>query len=179
MAWSRTSSFLLPLPTWLPVLVTLLSPLTTITIVISKVFNRRAENAPNVLRSRIVSIIDQLHSVLLTVIATVALTYLFPDKILSCHLEQQWQSYFQAKDTQAIRAIQDGFQCCGLRSIHDRAWPFKDRNHGDNACEVQLGYHQSCLVPWSGQQQVTSWIVFAAAVLSWAVKVSSAGFMFV
>lgn len=158
-------------------MVTLLSPLTTITIVTNKVLSRRTANVPNTLRSRIVSIADQLHSVLLTAIATVALTYLFPDNILSCHLEQQWQSYFQAKDTQSIRAIQDGFQCCGLRSIRDRAWPFKDRNHGDNACEVQLGYRQSCFMPWSEQQQTASWMVFAAAALSWAVKVSFMGFL--
>lgn len=112
---------------------------------------------------------------MLSVIATVALAYLFPDNILACHLEQQWQAYFQAKSSQPIRAIQDNFQCCGFRSIHDRAWPFKDRTHGDDTCELQLGYHRSCLEPWGGQQQSASWMIFAAAVLIWAIKV---GFQF-
>lgn len=67
---------------------------------------------------------------------------------------------------------QDTNQCCGLRSVHDRAWPFKDRDHGDNACEMQLGYHRSCLTPWRVQQQNVSWMIFAAAALIWATKVS-------
>ncbi|EAW12945.1 uncharacterized protein ACLA_013820 [Aspergillus clavatus NRRL 1] len=127
--------------------------------------------APNSYRNAILMVMDQIHSVVATVIATIALTYLFPGDILSCRLEKQWQSYFQHKDAQAIRAIQDRFQCCGFRSTHDRAWPFKDRNHGDNACETQLGYQRSCYSPWQGQYQSASWMVFAAAALIWVMKI--------
>ena len=102
-----------------------------------------------------------------------ALAYLYPENILTCRLEQEWQEYFRSKDAQPIRTIQDEFRCCGFRSIHDRAWPFKDRTHGDDACEVQLGYGQSCLVPWMQQQQSASWMVFAAAVLTLLMKVSA------
>lgn len=173
LAWSRTSSLQLPSSAWPPAIVTLLSPLATIAIATGKLSDRNKTNGPNTLRGRIISIVDQLHSMLLTAIATIALTYLFPENVLSCHLDLQWQSFFQQKDTQSIRSIQDGLQCCGLRSTHDRAWPFKDRNHGDNACELQLGYSQSCFIPWSEHQRTTSWLVVAAALLSWAVKVSS------
>ncbi|KKK18718.1 hypothetical protein P175DRAFT_0504954 [Aspergillus ochraceoroseus IBT 24754] len=108
--------------------------------------------------------------------ATVALAYLFPENTLACHLESQWQSFFQSKNSPVIRTIQDRFQCCGFRSIHDRAWPFKDRDHGDNACELQLGYQRSCLGPWREQQQRVSWMVFVAAIAMLAVKV---GFVYI
>ncbi|EYE97012.1 uncharacterized protein EURHEDRAFT_410812 [Aspergillus ruber CBS 135680] len=171
LAWSRVSSSFLPLPSWLPVLATLLSPLTAAALAVSNTSSRNAANAPNLLWTRIASIVDQLHSVLLSAIASVALAYLFPDNILTCHLEQQWQAFFQSKNAHAIRTIQDTNQCCGLRSVHDRAWPFKDRDHGDEACETQLGYHRSCLTPWRAQQQNASWMIFAAAALIWAIKI--------
>ncbi|RHZ59255.1 uncharacterized protein CDV56_105769 [Aspergillus thermomutatus] len=136
-----------------------------------KVSSRYEEHTSSRRRNIILSIVDQLYSILSTVIATVALAYIFPENILSCRLEQQWQSYFRAKNAQAIRTIQDNLQCCGLRSTHDRAWPFKDRNHGDNACELQLGYPRSCLAPWQEQQRVASWMVFAAAVLIWTMRI--------
>lgn len=166
---------LLPLPTSIPVITTLLSPITILALIATKLFTpvaTRDTSTTNLYRWRILSVIDQIHSIASTIIATVVLTYLFPNSIFSCRLEQQWQSFFQARDATAIRAIQDTFRCCGLRSIHDRAWPFKDRDHGDNACELQYGYRQSCLVPWGSQQRVASWMVFTAAFLVWAVKVS-------
>lgn len=150
---------------------TLLSPLTAAALAVSNTTNRNAANARTTIWNRIASIADQIHSILLSAIASVALAYLFPDNILACHLEQQWQAFFQSKNAHAIRTIQDSNQCCGLRSVHDRAWPFKDREHGDNACELQLGYHRSCLAPWRAQQQNVSWMIFAAAALIWAIKV--------
>lgn len=172
LAWSCVSSSFLPLPSWLPVLVTLLSPLTAAALAVSNTSSRNTTNAPNPIWTRFASIIDQLHSILLSAIASVALAYLFPDNILVCHLEQQWQAFFQSKNAHAIRTIQDANQCCGLRSVHDRAWPFKDRKNKDNACEEQLGYHRSCLTPWRAQQQNASWMIFAAAALVLAIKVS-------
>jgi hypothetical protein len=116
-------------------------------------------------------IVEQFLTIVPVVIATLALTYIYPSRIVSCSLEQQWQSYFHTKDSRAIRTIQDGLQCCGLRSIHDRAWPFKDSTHGDNACELQFGYRRSCLDPWKETEQSIAWMVFTAAVLAFIVKV--------
>lgn len=73
----------------------------------------------------------------------------------------------------SIRTIQDQLQCCGLRSTRDRAWPFKDANHGDNACEGTTGYTQSCLQPWSEQERRVAVLVLVAAVLGWGIKVFS------
>ncbi|OKO91123.1 hypothetical protein PENSUB_13112 [Penicillium subrubescens] len=85
--------------------------------------------------------------------ATLALAYLFPDRILSCNLDQQWQGFFQSKNSHAIRSIQDELQCCGLKSLHDRAWPFKDQSHGDNAW---WRFMQMALAHLSGQRG--SWL---------------------
>ena len=164
---------LLPLPTWVPALATLNSPTTVLTLIATRIVFTRLNNdtARNYQWNTISGILNHAQTAISTIVATLALAYLFPDRILLCNLDQQWQGFFKSKNSQAIRSIQDEFQCCGLRSIHDRAWPFKDRTHGDNACELQLGYQRSCFAPWREYQQRTSWMVFAAAVLVLAAKV--------
>ena len=173
MSWARTAAVFLPLPTWVPAIATLISPIIIFTLIATRYFTRpsNSETPQNSRWSTISNILNQVQTVILTIVATVALAYLFPDRILSCNLDQQWQEFFHSKNSQAIRSIQDEFRCCGLRSIHDRAWPFKDRNHRDNACELQLGYQRSCFGPWREHQQRTSWMVFAAAVFVFVAKV--------
>ncbi|EED17969.1 hypothetical protein TSTA_117470 [Talaromyces stipitatus ATCC 10500] len=115
-------------------------------------------------------IADQSLTLLPVVIATLTATYVSPSDN-NCHLEQAWQEYYHNKDVNSIRTIQDQLQCCGLRSTRDRAWPFKDANHGDNACERTTGYTQSCLQPWSEQERRVAVLVLVAAVLGWGIKV--------
>ncbi|KAJ5100787.1 hypothetical protein N7456_006839 [Penicillium angulare] len=173
-SWARTAALLLPLPTWVPAIATLISPITVLAVLARRVFFRPLsdETPQNGRWNNIFSILDHVQTIISTSVATLALAYLFPDRILSCNLDQQWQAFFQSKNSHAIRSIQDEFQCCGLRSLHDRAWPFKDRNHGDNACELQLGYQRSCFAPWREQQQNTSWMIFAAVVFMLASKIA-------
>jgi hypothetical protein len=118
----------------------------------------------------ITSTVDHLLTLLPTVIATLAATYVAPSDN-SCHLEQTWQGFYHNKDVAAIRTIQDQLQCCGLRSTRDRAWPFKDATHGDTSCESTTGYKQSCLQPWSEQERRVAVLVLVAAVLGWGIKV--------
>jgi hypothetical protein len=174
MSWARTAALLLPLPTWVPAITTLISPITILTLIATRILFPRVNNETprNHRWSTTFGILNQTQTVISTIVATVALAYL-PDRILSCNLDQQWQAFFQSKNSHSIRSIQDEFRCCGLRSLHDRAWPFKDRNHGDNACELQLQYQRSCFAPWREHQQKTSWMIFAAAVFVFAAKVGS------
>ncbi|KAJ5588574.1 hypothetical protein N7537_011252 [Penicillium hordei] len=174
ISWARTTALLLPLPTWVPAIATLISPIMILTPIITRILSTRLNNetARNYRWSTIPRILDQVQTVISTIVATVALAYLFPDRILSCNLDQQWQEFFKSKNSHAIRSIQDEFRCCGLRSVHDRAWPFKDRNHGDNACELQLGYQRSCFAPWREHQHRTSWMVFAAVIFVFAAKIA-------
>ncbi|KAJ5773957.1 hypothetical protein N7457_008853 [Penicillium paradoxum] len=174
MSWARTAAQLLPLPIWVPAIATLISPITILTLIATRVLFPRSSNETSRNRrwTTISGILNHIQTIISTIVATVALAYLFPDRILSCNLDQQWQAFFQSKNSHAIRSIQDEFRCCGLRSLHDRAWPFKDRNHGDNACELQLGYQRSCFAPWREHQQNTSWMVFAAAILVFVAKIA-------
>lgn len=116
--------------------------------------------------------IDQSLTLLPVIVATLTATYISPSDD-NCHLEQTWQSYYHRKEVHSIRTIQDQLRCCGLRSTRDRAWPFKDANHGDDACERTTGYTQSCLQLWSEQERRVAVLVFAAAVLGWGIKVFS------
>ncbi|RAO71622.1 uncharacterized protein BHQ10_007634 [Talaromyces amestolkiae] len=114
--------------------------------------------------------IDQSLTLLPVIVATLTATYISPSDD-NCHLEQTWQSYYHRKEVHSIRTIQDQLRCCGLRSTRDRAWPFKDANHGDDACERTTGYTQSCLQLWSEQERRVAVLVFAAAVLGWGIKI--------
>ncbi|PYH94929.1 hypothetical protein BO71DRAFT_449792 [Aspergillus ellipticus CBS 707.79] len=169
LSWSRTTSLYLPLPQWLPGLATFLPAITALALVLTH--RLPTTGAPHHRFQTLLPILSHIHSILSTLVAAVALAYLYPENILNCRLDQEWLTNFRTRNAEPIRTIQDHFRCCGLRSIHDRAWPFKDRTHGDDACEVQLGYGQSCLVPWMQQQQGASWMVFAAAVLVLVMKV--------
>ncbi|KAL4745727.1 hypothetical protein BDW72DRAFT_207950 [Aspergillus terricola var. indicus] len=172
ISWARTTGLYLPLPTWIPATTTLLTPITLLVLISFRILFNNAFKA-NPVRFTL-SISSQIHTILLTALGTLALSYLFPSQILFYHLEGQWQTLFQQKNAHAIRTIQDRFQCCGLRSVHDRAWPFKNRTHGDNACELQMGYRRACIEPWSESQRGASWMVFAAVVGGLLVKIASA-----
>ncbi|KAL3460410.1 hypothetical protein BJX64DRAFT_263044 [Aspergillus heterothallicus] len=170
LSWTRTITLFLPLSTWIPILATLLPPISLIAIASTRILAGSASNAPR-RWSQPLQFLNHAHTIILSIVATAALAYLYPDDILTCHLNNQWQYFFQHKDAHAIRAVQDRYQCCGFRSIHDRAWPFKDHDHGDNACELQLGYRRSCFEPWRGAQRRTSWMVVAAVVCVLILKV--------
>ncbi|KAJ9649349.1 hypothetical protein H2199_000124 [Coniosporium tulheliwenetii] len=73
-----------------------------------------------------------------TVIATLAGTHLAPASTLRCGLDDKWHSLFHNRDVNRIRRIQDEFQCCGLHSVYDMAWPFQDRTHHGRAEEQKV-----------------------------------------
>ncbi|KAL4990811.1 hypothetical protein BDW68DRAFT_153397 [Aspergillus falconensis] len=172
LSWARTTDLYLPFPTWVPATTTLLIPLTLLILASFRILSSNASQTNRARFTQPAHLLSHIHTILLTTLGTLALSHLFPSQILSCHFESQWQSFFQQKNAPAIRTIQDRFQCCGLRSIHDRAWPFMDRTHGANACELQMGYRQACIGPWSGSQKGVSWMVFAAVVGGLLVKIA-------
>ncbi|KAJ5873625.1 uncharacterized protein N7473_013184 [Penicillium subrubescens] len=176
LSWAHTAALFLPLPTWIPGIATLMSLIPTLTLIATRFLSLTSnhETPRKNIWSTTCSIINQIQTVISTIMATLALAYLFPDRILSCNLDQQWQGFFQSKNSHAIRSIQDELQCCGLKSLHDRAWPFKDQSHGDNACELQLGYQKSCFASWREQQQNKSWMIFAAIIFGFAAKMALA-----
>ncbi len=108
-----------------------------------------------------------------TVIATLAGTHLAPGSGLTCGLNEQWQLMYHKKDVTTIRRIQDSFECCGLRSVVDRAWPFPDKEHSANACPDAFKRTKSCFNDLKGQEQLVAGLLLLVAVLMFLWKVSS------
>ncbi|KAJ5239066.1 hypothetical protein N7468_003685 [Penicillium chermesinum] len=178
LAWSQTISLYLPVPAWISAAATLLTPVLGLALAVFsalalKTTSQRDRAWYSTRIQGAISLLNHLHTILSTVLATLALAYMFPESLLSCNIEQQWQQFFHVKNSEAVRTIQDSLQCCGLRSTRDRAWPFKDKNHGDEACEVQLGYSRSCIEPWMARQRKASWMTFAAVLLIVVLKVAA------
>ena len=108
--------------------------------------------------------------VILLVLATM---YGAPSDMSRCVMESQWRRMFQRKDDAGIRAIQSGLQCCGLNSLHDRAWPFPSREVDARACERTLGYTSRCVDGWQREQAVAASLIALASLLNWILMVST------
>lgn len=106
-----------------------------------------------------------------TIIATLSLTYMVPN----CGLEEQWARLFQNKDGDAIRRIQDRFNCCGLNSAVDRAWPFQhgrpEDGHGADQCRRMFGRDRPCAGPWGQAERNNAGLLFTVALVIFIVKV--------
>ena len=87
------------------------------------------------------------------ILLTLATDNLVSPSLQACILHGRWLNLFQTKKVKAIRRIQDGMDCCGFRSSHDMAWPFKDKDHGDRACEIAFGRMTACERAWAGERQ--------------------------
>lgn len=106
-----------------------------------------------------------------TALATLALTHVAPPSELICGLERQWGAMFSNKNAEAIRRIQEQFQCCGFRNVQDRAWPFPDRGHTARACVESFGRSNGCLGGWRQMEQVTAGLILLIAVVAFLLKV--------
>jgi hypothetical protein len=106
-----------------------------------------------------------------TIIATLSLTFMVP----SCRLEEQWKRLNSNKDANAIRRIQDRFNCCGFNTVVDRAWPFPhgrpDEGFGADQCKRMFGRDRPCSGPWRQAEQLNAGALFAVAIIIFVVKV--------
>ena len=106
-----------------------------------------------------------------TAIATLALTHVAPPSELTCGLERRWMALFRNKNAEAIRRIQEQFQCCGFRNVQDRAWPFPDRGHTARACVEAFDRSRGCLGGWRQMEQITAGLILLVAVMTFLIKV--------
>ncbi|RAH51207.1 uncharacterized protein BO95DRAFT_458561 [Aspergillus brunneoviolaceus CBS 621.78] len=179
LAWTRTKTLSLPLPPALPILTTLLTPYTLATLTATTLLKCTA--SPKL--TLIIPILNTLHTALTAILLTLVLAYLNNTTgVSTCTLDRTWQTYFHARDAATIRTIQDRLQCCGLRSVRDRAWPFKDRSHGDDACVLQLGYTRACAGVWRGEEVKVLWflvvglgVVGGLRIAFWVLRVRGMG----
>ena len=82
-----------------------------------------------------------------------------------CELDRRWLTLFRQKDVAAIKKIQDAFDCCGLRTVVDRAWPFPADGVTADACRISFGRNKSCLEPWKRQEQFIGHAIVLIAVV--------------
>ncbi|KAJ4343376.1 hypothetical protein N0V95_006677 [Ascochyta clinopodiicola] len=88
-----------------------------------------------------------------TVVITLLGTHAAPSSGLDCGLRRQWQSLFRQKDSSAIRAIQDQYNCCGFANSKDMAWPFPDKSHKPDSCQESFGRTNGCMGSWKAEEQ--------------------------
>lgn len=124
--------------------------------------------------SRIFQITIAFFLVYETVLATLAGTHISPPLSLNCGLRERWQSLYQAKDEGSVRRIQDTFDCCGLTSVKDMAWPFPTADRSANACVERFERDTPCLEPWKAEERKVAilLLVVPVAVFVWMVVIA-------
>jgi len=100
-----------------------------------------------------------------TVLATLAGVHTHPASALDCGLQSRWQTLYRAKDERHIRAIQDRFDCCGLRSTSDMPWPFPSSEIDVRTCSTRFERTRSCLANWRSEEQSVANMLLAVNVL--------------
>jgi len=125
-----------------------------------------AENSELPLQKLLPNIFQTLQAIVTTVLATLLLQDTTPGTALSCSLSTKWQQLFASHNEEAIKRIQDVFDCCGFNSIKDRAWPFsKDVLQ----CAKTFERTKPCATPWKATMQRNSGmelgVVIAVALL--------------
>ncbi len=117
------------------------------------------------------------------VIATLALTYLGPEESVLCGLDTTWYRLFRGKDENAIKAIQDTYNCCGLHSTVDKAFPFPGGNNDVHACEKAFGRTKPCFGAWKRGEKTTASLISLVAIFAIAIAlvnmVRSSRYLFV
>lgn len=169
IALSKISQLSLPLPTILPAL-NILVPLLTALLVpaCQRVLQQVKQRAVRL----VLPYLAHASTLLPFALLILSLVYSTPGDLQSCSLERHWLRMFEAKNDRAIRNIQTDLQCCGLNSIHDRAWPFPARGIDARACERTQGYTIPCAGRWQHEEMVAATLTALASFLNWSVVVS-------
>lgn len=123
--------------------------------------------------SRIFQVVITAFVVYEAVLATLAGTHISPPGSLTCALRDRWEHLFRNKDRDSIRRIQDGFNCCGLRSPRDMAFPFPDHAHGVDTCMITFDRDRACMEPWKSEERKVAvmLLVVPLAVFLWKVVI--------
>ncbi|KAK2593352.1 hypothetical protein QQS21_008927 [Conoideocrella luteorostrata] len=104
-----------------------------------------------------------LQAIVTAILATLLLEGVVPSPALDFLIDYEWEKLYQAKDANYIMYIQDNFDCCGLNSVDDRAYPFFYVPGG--TCAEMHGRTAACRQPWQRALQFFSGIDFGIVVL--------------
>ncbi|KAG9241487.1 tetraspanin Tsp3 [Calycina marina] len=104
-----------------------------------------------------------------TVVATLALTYILPPSSLNCGLGDGWQQMWVSRNEKAVKDIQNAFECCGLWTVKDRAWPFS--RNAASTCAETFGRTRSCAGDWRKAEQMTAGLFLLVAAVVFCINV--------
>lgn len=102
-----------------------------------------------------------------TIIVTLSLTYVLPPSSLICGLKDRWQDLYGHKNKDAIKTIQDAYNCCGFLTVKDRAWPFGN----PSVCGETFGRSNSCMKAWRKAEQTNAGLFALVTVVVFIIKV--------
>jgi hypothetical protein len=165
-AYSQIGALYLPIPQALGLLTVVLPLITGISIKGVDGLIRRSKNKHRQLTLPLLAIIA-FQLIYETVVATLALTHIIPPSTLICGLNENWERLWKAKYANGIRAIQDNLNCCGFRTVKDRAFPFGQ----PSTCARDFARSGSCLGPWRKSEQVTAGLLLLVVVSVFIIKV--------
>ncbi|EMC95456.1 hypothetical protein BAUCODRAFT_542127 [Baudoinia panamericana UAMH 10762] len=150
-----------------------LPPLAGIALEAVIAFNEGLAAKGHLQTSRVVQITIVAFLIFETVLATLAGTHISPPGSLDCALREQWQSLFRARDAETIQKIQDAFQCCGLNSPKDMAYPFPGNGHNADACMVRYERTTACIEPWRDEERKVAimLLIVPLAVFVWKIAI--------
>ncbi|KAK7518760.1 hypothetical protein IWZ03DRAFT_438968 [Phyllosticta citriasiana] len=112
-------------------------------------------------------------TVFLTALASLASPYLTQNRGLTCALDNAWKDLYRAGRGGEIQLIQDAWECCGLHSVYDMAWPFARHSGGvteRSRCRQMYGRETSCYGVWEEEERRTAGIVIGVTAGVWLWK---------
>lgn len=131
--------------------------------VLSSSSNRVAKLAP--------LIVQVLQGLATTILATILFETILPSSTLDCMLETQWLHMFRSHDAHGIQSIQDAYDCCGLNTVKDRAYPFPPGK--PDRCAQRYERDVACKGPWRGALQKTSGVDLIVVLAAGLIQVSN------
>lgn len=163
------------MPDWVPAISTLAPVLIGITIPAAQSelqrVHKRFGSSSRFFAQRLPTGLLYTFTVILTLVLTISFVYVIPSEVALCFLDTQWNQMFRRKDANSIRTIQSSLRCCGLNSLHDRAWPFPAKGIGAGECERTQGWSQRCLEGWQREGRVAGGLIIAATILTGVLMV--------
>jgi len=149
-----------------------LPPLAGIALEVVLAINEKLAARGQLQTSRIFQIVTAFFLIYESVLATLAGSHISPPGSLDCALRETWQKLYHGKEGQCVRRIQDAFQCCGLASMKDMAWPFPDANHAAEACMVRYEERSTaCMDPWRDEERKVAIMLLIVPVMVFLWKV--------
>lgn len=169
-------AYSLPIPLLLSALTTALPAIAGLSIEGLTRLNRRelalADGKPSPYRGSFFNIVVNILFVIETVLATLSGTHVAPTGDLTCGLNTEWLRLFRAKDADTIQRIQNVFNCCGLHSVADMAYPFPAKGVPADTCATRYDRSSSCFEAWKGQEQKAASFMLAVIIVVVIWKVS-------